>query len=123
MSQTVKVVGSLKFPLGEDELSLPSPIDLGFALSFGQLSHQILNFDAPVTDSVVGLGTMATGGAKGIFLQSIIGSFSYKFNNDTDAKPMTVQGYTLIVNPVQGWLTGLKITTAAAAKVRMIAFG
>lgn len=123
MSQTVQITGSLKFPLGDDGVSVPSPLDLAFSKIFKELANVVLSYDGPVSDSVISLGTLSTNGAKGIFIKCLIGSCSYKFNNDTNAKPMTIGGYTLIVNPVQGWLTDLKITTAAAAQVQIIAFG
>lgn len=124
MSATLTVKGSVGFPREDDPAApapAPSQIDLALALIFGQKADLELNYDGAVTDQVIGLGTAGNApGAKFLLIKCTVGTASVKLNDDISGKPISaVGGYILIANPTQGWLTGIKLTTTGAAKVRI----
>ena len=121
MAQTLTIVGKATIPL-EDDPALAAPIDLGLTMQFGQGGTIELSYDASVTDQAVPLGTLATAGAKFLLIKSPIGGCLVKLNDASSGIPVPPgAGYIIIGNPVQGWLTGLKVSTTGAAKVRVTA--
>ncbi len=119
MSATYTVTGKASHPV-DDDPALPASIDLGLTLPYGQIIESVLNFDAPVSDQAVGLGTLATAGAKILFIKCLSGGCSVKTNAGT-AIPLAVGGYLHIVNPTSGWLTGLTVTVTGPARIHVMA--
>ena len=121
MSQTAVFTLKALIPT-DDDPSAPASVDLSVSMAFGQKMDMELNYDAPVVDQVISLGTMGTAGVKALIIKSPIGGCSVKFNDDSTGKAIAVgSGGHVMVNPSAGWLTGLKVTTTGPAKVRIIA--
>lgn len=121
MPSTLLVKGTLSLP-NDDDPAPSAPIVLDTAMQFSQAIEAALNFDAPVTDQVVGLGTMAGAGARALFIKSTVGGCAIKLNDAISGIPIAAgAGWLMIINPNQGWLTALKVTTTGPAKVRVVA--
>lgn len=121
MAQTATFTVKATIPI-DDDPAIPAPIDLSCSLSFGQKVELELNYDAPVSDQSVPLGTLASAGAKVLIVKCPSGGCSIKLNDDISAKPIPASpGGVAWINTVAGWLTALKITTTGPAKVRVIA--
>lgn len=122
MAQTLNINGKLSVPL--EDVVVTAPIDLGITFPFSGRADFSRKYDGAVTDDVVNLGTLTTGGAKSVIVKCIAGSCTIKFNGGTDAWPLsTGGGFFLWVNSAQGFLTAALITTTGAATVVFLAVG
>jgi len=110
MAQTATVVGTLNLP--SEDAATASPIDLALSLAFAERSAVDLKYDSPVVDGTVPLGTMATNGAKLIYVKCTLGSCNIKINGMTTAFPLSVaSGYVLMANIAQGAVLTLTVSS------------
>lgn len=122
MAQNFTIAGKLSVPL--EDTVVAAPIDLGITFPFGGRADFSRKYDGAITDDAVSLGTLATGGAKGVIVKCIAGSCTVKFNGGSDAWPLsTAGGFFLWVNSAQGFLTAALITTTGAATIVFLAVG
>ncbi len=122
MAQNFTVAGKLSIPL--EDAGPQAPIDLGVNFPYVAKADYSRKYDGAVTDDAVNLGTLTTGGAKGVMVKCSTGTCTAKFNGGTDAWPLAAgAGYFLWVNSSQGFLTSALITTTGAATVVFIAVG
>lgn len=122
MAQNFTVAGKLSVPL--EDTTVAAPIDLGITFPFVSRADFSRKYDGAITDDPVNLGTLATGGAKGVIVKCIAGNCTIKFNGGDDAWPLsTGGGFFLWVNSAQGFLTNALITTPGAATVIFLAVG
>lgn len=117
--QTLAVTGRLTAPLEDGQAA--APMDLGFTINYTQKVCDDLVFASTVTDQAIGLGTLATGGAKAFILKCTLGSCTIKMNGGTDVITLALGGYLLYANPLAGQLTALTITTTGAATLKILA--
>jgi len=122
MAQIFTVAGKLSIPL--EDAGPTAPIDLGVNFPYVAKADFSRKYDGAVTDDAVNLGTLTTGGAKGVMVKCMAGTCTAKFNGGSDAWPLGAgTGYFLWMNSAQGFLTAALITTTGAATVVFIAVG
>lgn len=122
MAQNFTIVGKLSVPL--EDTTVAAPIDLGITFPFTGRTDFSRKYDGAVTDDPVNLGTLVTGGAKGVIVKCIAGSCTVKFNGGSDAWPLSAGGgHFSWQNSAQGFLTAALITTTGAATVVFLAVG
>jgi hypothetical protein len=89
------------------------------AMAFDHESVKHLDYGGPVTDEDIFNGTLTS--AKVVIITSTLEGGFVKVNN-SDAIPIKAnEGWFLYANP-DGGLTSLTLTTAAAAKFKVMAF-
>lgn len=119
MSEKVTVAGKLGLPLEDGQPN--AFMDLAQDFVFTQRINFEGVYDIATVDDVISFGTMATGGAKLVLVKSPSGGCTVKFNADTLAWPVPPGAYFLYANPSGGFITGMKVTTTGAAKVKILA--
>jgi len=120
MAQTATITGALNYPA--DEGATPSAVSLALSLVYSQKLSAQLEYDTPVTDQAVNLGTLSTGGAKITLLKCTLGSCTVKING-SDAIPLAAgMGYILLANTQQGILSTLTVTTTIPAILKIDAY-
>lgn len=122
MAQNFTVAGKVMAPF--ENTTAVAPVDLGVSFAFSGRADFSRQYDGAVTDDPVSLGTLSTGGAKGVMVKCLAGTCTIKFNGGSDAWPLAAgAGYFLWVNSAQGFLTAALITTTGAATVLFLAVG
>jgi hypothetical protein len=125
MAMTVTVTGKVQVQLEDGQV--PAPIDLGASFPVTQRADFERVYAGAVTDDVVDLGTLATGGAKLVLIKVTQGAATVKMvvgvTVDLNPIPLNPGAYHLYCNPSAGFPTGAKITTTGAATVKFIALG
>lgn len=119
MAQQLVISGSFSIPL-EDGGAL-AQVDLSQKFNVSQRADFSRVYDAPVTDEVVSLGTLATGGAKSFVIKCKSGSCSVKLNGGTTVINLEAGAEIMYSNPISGWLTAALITTPGPAVVIFLA--
>lgn len=119
MTKTLKISGSLTFPVEEGQT--PAPVDLTLSFVFTQTADLDLSYAAVTTDDDVSLGTMSSGGAKLLLIKSSTGGCTIKLNGSSTSLSIGTTGYMLYTSPSGGVVTSLSITTAGAAKIKVLA--
>lgn len=122
MAQTLTSAGKLSIPL--EDGGPTAPIDLGVAFAFAGKADFSRKYDGPVTDDAVNLGTLASGGAKGVIVKCSLGNCTVKFNGGSDAWPLDAgAGFFLWLNSARPFPTAALITTTGPATVLFLAVG
>jgi hypothetical protein len=122
MAQTFTVSGNAKIPL--EDSTATAPIDLGVTFPYTGKAEFSRKYDGAVTDDAVNLGTLVSGGAKGVIVKCLAGSCTIKFNAGTTAFPLSASGGPFLwSNSAQGFITAALISTTGAATVVFIAVG
>ena len=125
MALTLSVIGRLLASV--EDLQQPAAVDLGQNFIFTQRADLECVYPGVVTDDVVNLGSLATGGAKLVLVKVTQGSATIKFTvgatTETIAWPLVPGAYFLYCNPSGGFPTSAKVTTTAAATVKFLAVG
>lgn len=121
MAQTLAVTGRVTAPIEDGQASAPA--DLSFTVNYTQKANDDLVFADAVTDQAVGLGTLATGGAKAFLFKCTLGSCTIKINGSSVGIPLALGGYLLYANPLAGVLTTLTVTTTGPATLKILAVG
>jgi hypothetical protein len=119
MAKTLVITGLFSLPNEDGQPA--APINLAQNIVYTQKASFDLSYDAPVTDDVIDLGTLATGGARGLLIKGISGAATVKFNADTLPWPVSVGSVFLYANAAQGFPTGVKITTTGPAQLTISA--
>lgn len=121
MAKQFVSVGTVSVPREDGQASATS--DLSTKITFTQRAEFDRVYSGVVTDDVVDLGTLDTGGAKAILVKCSVGTCTVKFNSDTGAWPLAPGALFMFFNPTVGFPTGCKVTTVGAATVSFLAVG
>lgn len=119
MAKTVTITGKLALPQEDGGATAPFNLDLNFI--YTKKAEFDLVYDALVTDDDIAMGSMATSGAKLVLIKASSNGCTVKINGSALAIPIPVGSYLLYVNQSAGFITGLEISTSAAASVQILA--
>jgi hypothetical protein len=122
MTQALAVQGSLAIPLVDG--GTVAAISLAASLGFTARADFQRSYTGAISNDPVNFGTLASPGAKGVFVYVGSGSCTISWQSDADAAwPLAVGGYFLWVNPQTPFPTSAFITTTGPCNVVFLAVG